>query len=493
MKIFIVLIVSVVVLSSVLSAEPPEHAGFATGSESALYLYWFHPQLHVYRQMLYDEMPNQPIIAGVEGGDYYSLQRINLPAFSLYHSFDVTVYNYDYYPDLEGDQNTPFIYTLFQSGDDSLPTGLPIVFDTNSLVVSILAESNQIENEVSINCLIGGTYWAGISWLHDTPAAPQFFGKIQTDLYDHVVFGIRQGNDFSWKNSPYVPRLTHHFMALMDVDEAVDVGHRTALQFGDYPNQFKTVVYHASDSTTVYIGNDTLICNLPDVDIDSARIYSCYFGESENMPVSVAWKNEKALTIQADIDFTQYRKTDNIYEYSLKIENLDFQPVNLRLGYDSRWIECQSRNLEIAGFQTSEVNLKVTEFKTENFTLPIFIQDKTNQHYPYFVFIDFPPQDLSAEDDAFDDLVLPEEYLVIYPNPAKNTDIIHFKTKRVNTGIKIYNITGQLVKCVKTGSHNSAIWNACDESGNTVAPGVYFALSIRNSSSNFIRKIVILK
>jgi len=74
----------------------------------------------------------------------------------------------------------------------------------------------------------------------------------------------------------------------------------------------------------------------------------------------------------------------------------------------------------------------------------------------------------------------PKSYLSVYPNPVAEKAIIQFNSN--HTGIvqlSVYDIQGRDVKeikhlVLKTGS-NILEWDLCDQTGEKVAPGIYFA------------------
>jgi hypothetical protein len=120
----------------------------------------------------------------------------------------------------------------------------------------------------------------------------------------------------------------------------------------------------------------------------------------------------------------------------------------------------------------------------------------------------------SSSDDRFFKLIistaLPEKYAVVtkpellqnYPNPFNPETWIPFKlSKATNVTIKIYNISGQLVRTLNLGhqepgsyltKERAAYWNGRNESGERVASGVYLYY-INAASFSSTKKMVILK
>ncbi|MCK4339068.1 MAG: T9SS type A sorting domain-containing protein, partial [Candidatus Cloacimonetes bacterium] len=100
---------------------------------------------------------------------------------------------------------------------------------------------------------------------------------------------------------------------------------------------------------------------------------------------------------------------------------------------------------------------------------------------------------------------IPREFTLYqnYPNPVNNsTTICFFTTKNTkDTKIEIYNIKGQLVKCLECGeslstkateSLYSISWDGKDKTGKFLASGIYFYKLISGNKSA-IKKMVILR
>ena len=94
---------------------------------------------------------------------------------------------------------------------------------------------------------------------------------------------------------------------------------------------------------------------------------------------------------------------------------------------------------------------------------------------------------------------LPESYALYRstPNPA-NTDIsiMYAIPKGTDVSIKVYNISGQMIKTIVEGyqeaGYRSITWKLNDDSGNAIKSGVYF-VSMNTGNFTATRKLVILK
>jgi hypothetical protein len=85
-----------------------------------------------------------------------------------------------------------------------------------------------------------------------------------------------------------------------------------------------------------------------------------------------------------------------------------------------------------------------------------------------------------------------------YPNPFNPTTTIRYGIKeQTHVSLKIYNVTGQLVKTLvsevkKPAAEYSVTWDGRDASGNSVSSGVYF-YSLTAGDTKHTKKMVLLK
>jgi hypothetical protein len=86
---------------------------------------------------------------------------------------------------------------------------------------------------------------------------------------------------------------------------------------------------------------------------------------------------------------------------------------------------------------------------------------------------------------------------VAAPSPfVKNTTIFYSVAKPGHVSLRVYDVSGRLVKILidekkNAGAYN-IVWNGCDEHNDEVAPGVYFT---RLTSSNFtsVKKVIVVR
>ena len=92
------------------------------------------------------------------------------------------------------------------------------------------------------------------------------------------------------------------------------------------------------------------------------------------------------------------------------------------------------------------------------------------------------------------------DVIIMYPNPYRpgsggnfDAPYITFKNLTENTRIRIFNIAGELVKEDIANSYGNYEWNACNNSGEKVASGVYIVLATNDQGMKKTGKIAIIK
>ena len=92
------------------------------------------------------------------------------------------------------------------------------------------------------------------------------------------------------------------------------------------------------------------------------------------------------------------------------------------------------------------------------------------------------------------------EKIINYPNPMKDrTDFTFILSKPAEVTIKIYTVTGRLIKTLKksaSASYNEIFWDGTDEDGHKVANGVYLYKVIAENGEgkiSFVEKLVVMR
>jgi len=113
-------------LSAVSWASPPVSGGFMTGADSAVIVFWFHPEVHAYEQGIDGEFEESILSAGDVPGQYSMAQKAAFPFMSFIETYLIKIYGGDIVPSLPGDQFSPFGYSIYRNGDNGLPEAAPI-------------------------------------------------------------------------------------------------------------------------------------------------------------------------------------------------------------------------------------------------------------------------------------------------------------------------------------------------------------------------------
>jgi len=113
-----------------------------------------------------------------------------------------------------------------------------------------------------------------------------------------------------------------------------------------------------------------------------------------------------------------------------------------------------------------------------------------NRRYIYY--------DIAFSKDDIDNAVTPEVHLnQNYPNPFNPSTTISYSLPEAGqVKLEIYNLRGQLVQILTdsqepAGDHRK-VWNGTDQSGNTVASGVYF-YRLRTNNYTISRRMLLMK
>lgn len=99
--------------------------------------------------------------------------------------------------------------------------------------------------------------------------------------------------------------------------------------------------------------------------------------------------------------------------------------------------------------------------------------------------------------DSEDNVIVLEESISNYPNPFNPETTISFTLLEASAvELEIYNLNGQLIKTLTSdiipAGKNSFSWNGTDDSGETVASGLYF-FKLKAGSYTSTRKMMLMK
>jgi hypothetical protein len=154
------------------------------------------------------------------------------------------------------------------------------------------------------------------------------------------------------------------------------------------------------------------------------------------------------------------------YTYGMELE--------LRLYYDNK-----AAYNPIPRYQTW--NMETQEYEAQSLSL--------KERKPYYM--------LKLDTASINDTPVPKLYMGSFPNPFNPDTTLRFSLPQAaEITLDIYNVKGQKVRNVASGSYNSGThtynWNAKDSSGNRVASGLYFAI-LSYQGKQISRKLMLMK
>ncbi len=481
-----------------LEAIPPELGGFMAGQDSALYIYWFHPQLHAYEQGIDSDEPEEMIHPDEKPGYYCMAQRGVFPAFSYIDSFSVKIYQGDEFPALPDDKFSPFGYAAYFEGDDSLPDQPAIMQGRNRLCGGTPCGDEWVFNPIGLPNPAGENIWFGFEWDHETPTAPEIMGMGLPDPYSFNKLGIKlgSGESYQWRNTmQYALIFRSYFLSLLEAYTNVSVGWRHVIELETRPDGFQMECYHESlegGSSQYICGIDTLIFQAPDGMVDSAAIVALYENVPDDTAITLQFDGSLVMPIVVKLDYLEHDKVLNQYVYDLKITNLHRDSLELILGFDSNWVEENDRRITLAGESMESVRLAVYDGTSGERRIPLVIRDKLHPYYPYLVMIEYPPQGPTGIDDRSEEMPLPSDYLIAYPNPKTGEANIHLKSEIKPVLIKVFNIVGQKVYESSSDCSGEIIWDGCGLSGARLPAGIYFARIQDIKGTVLTKKLILL-
>lgn len=109
-----------------------------------------------------------------------------------------------------------------------------------------------------------------------------------------------------------------------------------------------------------------------------------------------------------------------------------------------------------------------------------------------------PPQFITiVRESAIPVTDIIEGFGLIYPNPFRvNTTITYWLSQASDVSMKIYNVSGRLVRTILIGEespgYRTMTWDGKDNQGNDLPKGVYFC-SLIIENTNYVKKIVSVK
>jgi hypothetical protein len=311
------------------------------------------------------------------------------------------------------------------------------------------------------------TKWNGDTWVYEIVDSSGFVGAytslaLDSNDYPHISYCNWINNDLKyarWNGSIWVYEI---------VDSTGDVGAYSSLALDS--NNYPHISYFYS--------------YLPNGDLKYAHFIN-------NNP-ELFWTGE--VGYETDGLEPETGKPGDNFVY--KIKYLDMDNHEPKSGYPR--VHILKSGEEIANSPFSMTYSTGTYDTGAIYTFSIQLNAGTDYSY-YFEALDLhngiatgdPTSQIYEPNVRFEDL----ENIKVYPNPFKKSsghDSIIFENLTLNTKIKVYNITGELVF---EHSTNDVVfyWDTKNNSGKKLASGVYIYLISNDQGERIINKLAIIR
>ncbi|MDD4051948.1 MAG: T9SS type A sorting domain-containing protein [candidate division Zixibacteria bacterium] len=483
-----------VLLAGTALGASPVAGGFMTGKDSAVYVYWFHPETQVWEQGIDDDGTAFDVFPAFEPGFCSMAQRISLPNFSFVTTFSERLYLGDHYPEFPGNQFSPFGFSVYLEGDDSLPARIPILSDRDSLLPENVAGDGWMYHRVDISDLTGDNLWFSHDWDYDTPTAPEIKAlRIPVAAATNKI-GTGPEGDRQWNGLEYLLVFQYRFLTLIAPDVDTDGAWRKA-GTGTGPEGFLITRYASGDdkATNEWCSSaDTLLQRLPDGPTDSVSIRAGCDGETGEDALTLAFDPARVLPITVEADCGEYDSSSGVCECILSVISASLDTVELLAGYDWRHVQIPSKRITIPPSGTVAVSATISQSAAGSRRQAILLEDAGRPRYPYLIIVECQSSGHTAVETA------PENHgsktiLSVCPNPVTSAGMIRLRTATSQGRIEIFNILGQRVAGLPVNPGGETVWDERDERGRLLPSGVYLVRLVEGRGLPATARVIIVR
>jgi len=473
--------------SGLAGTTPPAQVGFMTGPDSAVFVYWVHPDIHCYEQGGDTGAAELNLVPGDEFGIFAVASRFSFPILTCFHTFSVKVNQGDLYPGLPGDQYSPFGYGVYPDDHDTCPSPHSIMSGANALCGGGPCVDEWAENDVFLPNPAGADLWAAFQWADSTPTAPQL--RCQTPAPDGSsnVLGIYDGEKFRWSGLDHRPVFRLHLLSMIALDSVRSPNWRRISPANPPPEAFVIRFFAGGvhvDSTVIF-RTDTLIVKVPIRDVDSVQVYSLYEGSRGEESASAALCEDRIPPLMTEIIPAGY---NNEYtDVQLLITNSGEERLELAMGFSAEIIPEGDEVLELRSRETVTVPLRIATEPGDTGRAVIVLQERTRQYYPQLISVSFPDSGQTDADDISERETIQPIELRLYPNPSAGGVNIWASGTSGPSRVDIYNILGQRVASLAITPDAATEWDDC-----AAPPGVYF-VRMRTDDGCITRRLMRLR
>ncbi len=467
------LVLTLLLCCDIASGAPPFAAGFITGPDSVLYVYWVHPDIYCYEQGMDTTGVEVLLVPGDAEGTYAVASKVAFPTLAYLLSFSVNIYQGDLYEEQPGDQYSPFKYGVYRDHNDSCPLSPPIAVGANVLCGGGPCVEEWAENDVRVPNLSGERLWVAFQWEDSTPAAPQLRCLISPPGQPKSMFGTDDGAGFVWSRLNFNPAFRQRLLGLTALSLTPVAGWRRELPGAVPPDMFAIESFSADGVDSMMISRpDTLIHRLPFRAIDSVHIYSVYGGLRDESYAAAVFDAGRIAPIRTEIALDGYQ--NDWYDARFCISNLGEDSIELTIGYDQT-VAAQDTVIGVPGLESVEIPCRVLIPPPDTGRVSALLQAGDRRYYPHLLSASFPDP---GQTDAVDTWTQNGEEpvgLCIYPNPCMRRAYIYTTGMSATASVVIYNILGQVVARLSVPPGAGAVWDGRDRAGRPVPAGVYHA------------------
>lgn len=481
-------------LASVAAGAPPLAGGFMTGNDSAVYVYWFHPEVQVWEMGLEGDSGTYDIFPTSTPGVYSMAQRVSLPRWSLVTLFSERLYVGDHYPNWPGTQYSPFGFSVYAEGDDSLPQEMPLVAGRDSLLPAGAAGGGWVHHPITVPNLTGRTFWFSHDWDPLTPSAPEIKAVRPQGAAGGNRIGIGAGENRIWNSIAYTLVYRYRFLTLFAPDSEA-VGDWQKIDGGLRPQGFTITRYESTKDDSIEIWNqspDTLLRLLPNGPGDSIAIRTGCGEAAEEEALTLIYDSERTLPITAAIACGSCDSIANLCLCQLQVVSHASEPTTVRLGLDQCRMAAPVNRITIPPLESVTVPITITRPADESRPDIIILDEDSRHRYPYLVIVDYAWTGPSAVNDPVG-FPGPHRLFSVTPNPITPGNQARFRARAAFGPVEIFNILGQRVQRISITPGKDASWDGRDSDGRLLPAGVYFARMADGRNQSSTVKIILVR
>jgi hypothetical protein len=481
-------------LVTVAAGSPPLTGGFMTGSDSAVYVYWFHPGTQVWEMGFEEDAGTYDVFPSSTPGLYSIAQRAALPRWSLVAMFSERLYLGDHHPNWPGTQFSPFGFSVYAEGSDSLPKGAPLAAGRDSLLPTNTAGDGWVDHAVAVPNLTGEAFWFSHDWDPQTPSAPELKAVQSPDAARFNQLGTGSGETRVWHGIGYAAVFRYRFLTLIPPDSEATAGLRS-VNSDSLPAGFTVTRYSSSEGDAVQEWcrtSDTLLWRLPVDPGDSIGIRTGCGDDVEGEGLTLTYDLHRVMPITVAVDCDNCDTVSSFCICYLHVTSNAPDTLQLSLGLDRARMEAPFGQFVLPPMGSVTIPIAITKSDQESRQEMIVIEDGSRYRYPYLVIVDYVWTGPSAVDDPGGKSELGMPFSVL-PNPIPPGTSARFRTNVSSGRVDIYNLLGQRVAEISIKPGQDTGWNGRDMDGRAMPSGVYFARVAGDRDRSAVRKFVLLR